>query len=70
MLVQIEREEWMLVGLGRSCIVEGIGVEIGEESCNQIDEVTVVVNCKEGCRESNVRIDWMIGSLGGVEVVD
>ena len=70
MLVQIEREEWRLVGLGRSCIVEGIGVEIGEESCNQIDEVIVVVNCKEGCRESNVRIGWMTDSLEVVEVVD
>ena len=70
MLVQIEREEWRLVGLGRSCIVEGIGVEIGEENCMKIGEVIVVVNCKEGCRESNVRIGWMIGSLGGVEVVE
>ena len=42
-LVQIEREEWRLVGLGRSSIVEGIDVEIGEESCNL---VIVVVNCK------------------------
>ena len=68
-MVQIEREEWRLVGLGRSCIVEGIGVEIGEENCMMIGEVIVVVNCKEGCKESNVRIGWMIGSLGGVEVV-
>ena len=61
MLVQIEREEWRLVGLGRSCIVEGIDVEIGE--------VIVVVNYKEGCRESNVRIGWMIDNLVEVEVV-
>jgi len=60
-LVQIEREEWRLVGLGRSCIVEGIDVEIGE--------VIVVVNYKEGCRESNVRIGWMIDNLVEVEVV-
>ena len=70
MLVQIEREEWRLVGLGRSCIVEGIGVEIGEENCMMIGEVIVVVNCKEGCRESNVRIGWMTNSLEVVEVVD
>ena len=69
MLVQIEREEWRLVGLGRSCIVEGIGVEIGEENCMMIGEVIVVVNCKEGCRESNVRIGWMIDNLVEVEVV-
>ena len=69
MLVQIEREEWRLVGLGRSCIVEGIGVEIGEENCMMIGEVIVVVSCKEGCRESNVRIGWMIDNLGEVEVV-
>ena len=69
-MVQIEREEWRLVGLERSCIVEGIDVEIGEEKCNQIGEVIVVGNCKEGCRESNMRIGWMIDSLGGVEVVD
>ena len=68
-MVQIEREEWRLVGLGRSCIVEGIGVEIGEENCMMIGEVIVVVNCKEGCRESNVRIGWMIDNLVEVEVV-
>ena len=65
MLVQIEREEWRLVGLGRSCIVE----EIGVENCMMIGEVIVVVNCKEGCRESNVRIGWMIDNLVEVEVV-
>ena len=70
MLVQIERERWRLVGLGRSCNVEGIGVEIGEENCMMIGEVIDVVNCKEGCRESNVRIGWMIDSLEGVEVVE
>ena len=64
-LVQIEREEWRLVGLGRSCIVE----EIGVENCMMIGEVIVVVNCKEGCRESNVRIGWMIDNLVEVEVV-
>ena len=69
MLVQIEREGWRLVGLGRSCNVEGIGVEIGEENCMMIGEVIDVVNCKEGCRESNVMIGWMINSLEGVEVV-
>ena len=70
MLVQIERERWRLVGLGRSCNVEGIGCEIGEENCIMIGEVIDVVNCKEGCKESNVMIGWMIGSLGVVEVVD
>ena len=60
-LVQIEREEWRLFGLGRSCIVEGIGVEIGE--------VIVVVSCKEGCMESIVRLGWRIGNLVEVEVV-
>ena len=69
MLVQIEREEWRLVGLGRSCIVEGIGVEIGEENCMMIGEVIVVVSCKEGCMESIVRIGWRIGNLVEVEVV-
>ena len=34
-----------------------------------IGEVIDVVSCKEGCRESNVRIGWMIDSLEGVEVV-
>ena len=70
MLVQIEREGWRLVGLGRSCNVEGIGVEIGEENCMMIGEVIDVVNCKEGCRESNVRIGWMTDSLAEVEVVE
>ena len=70
MLVQIERERWRLVGLGRSCNVEGIGVEIGEENCMMIGEVIDVVSCKEGCRESNVRIGWMIDSLAEVEVVE
>ena len=69
-LVQIEREGWRLVGLGRSCNVEGIGVEIGEENCMMIGEVIDVVNCKEGCRESNVRIGWMTDSLAEVEVVE
>ena len=59
----------MLVDLGRSCNVEGIGFEIGEESCMMIGEVIDMVSCKEGCRESNVRIGWRIDSLGGVEVV-
>ena len=35
-----------------------------------IGEVIDVVSCKEGCRESNVRIGWMIDSLEGVEVVE
>ena len=51
----------MLVDLGRSCNVEGIGLEIGE--------VIDMVSCKEGCRESNVRIGWRIGSIEEVEVV-
>ena len=34
-----------------------------------IGEVIVVVSCKEGCRESNVRIGWMIDNLVEVEVV-
>ena len=70
MLVQTVRERWMLVDQERNCNVEGIGFEIGEESCMMIGEVIDVVSCKGGCRESNVRIGWMIGSLGGVEVVD
>jgi len=49
--------------------VEWIGLEIVEESCMMIGEVIVVVNCKEGCRESNVRIGWMIDNLVEVEVV-
>ena len=69
-MVQIEREEWRLVGLERSCIVEGIDVEIGEENCMMIGEVIDVVTCKEGCRESNVRIGLMTDSLEVVEVVD
>ena len=68
MLVQIEREGWRLVGLGRSYNVEGIGVEIGGENCMMIGEVIDVVSCKEGCRESNARIGWRIGNLGEVEV--
>ena len=59
----------MLVDLERNCNVEGIGFEIGEESCMRIGEVIDMVSCKEDCRESNVRIDWRIGSLVGVEVV-
>ena len=59
-MVQIEREEWRLVGLGRSCIVEGIGFEIGEESFMEIGRVS----CNESCRESGMRIGWNIGSLG------
>ena len=70
MLVQIEREEWRLVGLGRSCNVEWIGLEIVEESCMMIGEVIVVVSCKEGCMESIVRIGWMIDNLVEVEVVE
>ena len=65
-LVQTERERWRLVGQERSCNVEEIGFEIGEESCTMIGEES----CKEGCRESNVRIGWRICSLGGVEVVE
>ena len=49
--------------------MEWIGLEIGEESCMMIGEVIDMVSCKEGCRESNVRIGWRIDSLGGVEVV-
>ena len=59
----------MLVGQGRSCNVEGIDFEIGEESCMMIGEVIDMVSCKEGCRESNVRIGWRIGSIEEVEVV-
>ena len=54
----------MIVVQGRSCNVEGIGFEIGEESCMEIGEVIGRVSCKEGCRESGVRIGWKIGSLG------
>ena len=54
----------MIVVQGRSCNVEGIGFEIGEESCMVIGEVIGMVSCKEGCMESDVRIGWMIGSLG------
>ena len=67
-LVQTERERWRLVGQERSCNVEEIGFEIGEESCMTIGEVIDVVSCKEGCRESNARIGWRIGNLGEVEV--
>ena len=42
--------------------VEGIGVGIGEESCKVIGEVIDMVSCKEGCRESDVRISWMRSS--------
>ena len=69
MLVQTERERWRLVGHERSCNVEEIGFVIGEESCMMIGEVIEVVSCKEGCRESNVRIGWMIDNLVEVEVV-
>ena len=55
-LVQTEKEGWRLVGLGRSCNVEWIGLEIGEESCMMIGEVIDVVSCKEGYRESNLMI--------------
>ena len=60
----------MLVDQERSCNVEEIGFEIGEESCMMIGEVIDVVSCKEGCRESNVRIGWMIDSLEEVEMVE
>ena len=43
--------------------------EIGVENCMMIGEVIVVENYKEGCRESNVRIGWMIDNLVEVEVV-
>ena len=46
----------MIVVQGRSYSVEGIGFEIGEESCMMICEVIDMVSCKEGCREGNARI--------------
>ena len=46
----------MIVVQGKSCSGEGIGFEIGEESCMVIGKVIDMVSCKEGCRESNARI--------------
>ena len=62
--VQIVKERLMIVVRGRSCSVEGIGFEIGEESCMVIGKVIDMVSCMEGCRVSGVRIGWRIGSLG------
>ena len=53
----------MIVVQGRSCNVERICFEIGEESCMVIGDVIGMVSCMEGCRESDVRTAWMIGSL-------
>ena len=54
----------MIVVQGRSCSAEGIGFEIGEESCMVIGKVIDMVSCMEGCMVSGVRIGWRIGSLG------